>query len=58
LAEASWPEGAAVYSQDNPSCPPRFAYRLCVARPCVKLGAKRVRHSPTGGTGQSNKPLK
>ena len=53
-----WLEGAAVYSQDNLSCPPRFALLLRVAQRWVKPMAKRARHKPTGSDERSFKILK
>src|SRR5579864_7717274 len=51
-------EGAAVYSQAGPLCPPCFAWRLRMAQPCEKPTAKHVRHSPKGEAGRSRKSMK
>src|SRR5579872_4792734 len=63
------PEGAAVYSQDNLSCPPCFAClsgaarrakpeRLSMARPCVTPAARHLRDGPESDDKQPRKPMK
>src|SRR5579872_7116728 len=51
-------EGAAVYSQVDPFCPPCSACRLRMAQPREKPAAMHVRRSLKGEAGQPRKLMK